>query len=319
MRARGRTGRLIAATASLVTVSIALAGAARGVTGPRVRIGGPEDQQHPSAVGDLVIWTQNSIFRPNVDHAYWKVLGTDERVRIDAPGHRGAAGGIEPGAARAIYQQMTSKDSDLWWYWFADGRRSRVSLAGVNTERWERDPRVSDRFLLFARDAGTRTSLFLADRVAGTVQRIAAYDFTRYYVAPGAVGDRYVTWATCGPFTCTSWSYDTDAADPAPRKIRSDGRPQYAPVIDEDGGMVYTVRSGQGCGENVGVWRQPWPIDPDVLAVRLVVLPEGIDAALTMSLDRSSGTQVDLWFSRYRCASRQGDVAVLRDVETGPS
>jgi hypothetical protein len=39
-----------------------------------------------------------------------------------------------------------------------------------------------------------------------------------------------------------------------------------------------------------------------------------------MSLDRDVTHQrVDLWFSRYRCASQQGDVVELRDVETLPT
>jgi hypothetical protein len=304
---------------TLAAVALVLGPAAGAITGPTIKIGGPEDQLHPSAFGDRVIWTQNSEGSPNRDHAYWKMLRSDERVRIDAPDHRGAAGGIEPGGTRAIYQQMTATDSGIFWYTFEDGHRSRVTIDGVNTDRWERDPRVSGTFLFFARDAGTQTSLYLANRPGGPVDLIAAYDFTRYYVVPGAVGDRYASWTTCGPFTCTAWSYDIEAKDPQPRKIPSDGRPQYAPVIDEAGAWVYTVRSGAKCGENVGIWRRAWPILPETPAAeRLVLLPDGIDVGFTLSLDRSSGTQVDLWFSRYRCAAQHGDVAVLRHVETGP-
>jgi hypothetical protein len=309
---------LVSAAAAVGTIVLGAAGA-RSVGAPVVKIGGPAHQRHPGASGDLVIWTERSERRPRVDHAYWKVLGADGRVRIDGRDRRGAAGGIEPpDGLRAIYQQMTATDSNLWWYRFEDGARSRVAIEGVNTDRWERDPRVSASFLLFAREAGDRTSVFLVDRAEETVERIAAYDRTRYHVVPGAVGDRWATWTTCGPFTCTAWSYDAHAADPQPRKLPSDGRPQYAPVIDEVGGWVYTVRSARACGETVGIWRRAWPIDPDVPADRLVLLPDGIDVGFTLSLDRSSGTRVDLWFSRHRCASDQGDVAVLRDVETVP-
>jgi hypothetical protein len=310
------------ALATIGTAGAALFGAAiaLAITGPVTKIDGPEDQLHPSAHGNLVIWTQNSEARPNRDHAYWKVLGTDERTRIDAPHHRGAAGAIEPpDGLRAIYQQMTATDSNLFWYRFEDGHRSPVRIDGVNTDRWERDPRVSASYVFFARDAGTLTKLYLAERPGGPVKRIAAYDFTRFYVAPGAVGDRYATWTTCGPFTCTAWSYDTEAKDPQPRKIPSDGRPQYAPVIDEAGHFVYTARSGQRCGENVGIWRRPWPIsNPAPPAERLVLLRDGMDVGFTLSVDRSSGTRVDLWFSRYRCRRQHGDVAVLRNVETLP-
>ena len=291
---------------------------ALGVSGPVIRISGPEDQRHPSADATHLIWTQNSERRPLVDHAYGKVRGADERFRLDPPGTRGAAGGIEPGGERAVYQQMTATTSDLYWFTFDTGTRRRIGFEGVNTDRWERDPRVSTSFLLFARDARSATTIHLWDRDARTVERIARYDLERFYVAPGAVGERYATWTTCGPLTCTAWWYDTQAADPSPMKLPSGGLPQYAPAIDEVGGFVYAVRSGDACGESVGIWRRPWPLDPDQPAVRLVLLPGGIDTGYTSSVDRSPGDRVDLWFSRFRCASDQGDVAVLRDVQTGP-
>lgn len=316
MRAAGVIGRWAAAIGSAAVVLAATA--AVGVLGPVIRIKGPEDQRHPSADATHLIWTQNSERRPLVDHAYGKVRGEEDRFRLDATGTRGAAGGIEPDGARAAYQQMTATTSDLYWFTFDSRTRRRIAFDGVNTDRWERDPRVSAAFLLFARDARNATTIHLWDRDAGTVERIASYDIERFYVAPGAIGERYATWTTCGPLTCTAWWYDTEAVDPAPKKLPADGRQQYAPAIDEVGGFVYAVRSGDACGASVGIWRRPWPLDPGQPAVRLVLLRGGIDTGYTLSLDRSPGNRVDLWFSRYRCASDQGDVAVLRDVETGP-
>ena len=47
--------------------------------------------------------------------------------------------------------------------------------------------------------------------------------------------------------------------------------------------------------------------------VDLLTLPVGIDVGFQMSLEHV-GAQVDLWFSRYRCAPQQGDIYRLRDV-----
>jgi hypothetical protein len=316
-RADGRGRWLLTAAVVVLAVLPLPVGA---VTGPVRIVGGPEDQLHPSADDTYLIWTQNSEARPNVDHAYGKVLGAEGRFRLDASGSRGAAGGIDPEGGRAIYQQMTEDTSGLYWFDLDARDRTKVAAEGVNTDRWERDPRVSAAFLFFARDAGSATSLFLYDRAADALTRIANYDITRFYVAPGAVGDRYATWTVCGPFTCAVWWYDTLEAEPAPRKLATvDGRPQYAAVIDELGGYLYFVRSFQGCGQSVGVWRRAWPLDPDLPAERLVLLPAGIDMSWTMSLDRDAAHQrVDLWFSRHRCNAQQGDIVELRDVESVP-
>jgi hypothetical protein len=187
-------------TVTAVVVAV-LAGpplGANAVTGPVKVVGGPEDQLHPAVDDTYLIWTQNSEARPNVDHAYGKVLGQDGRFRLDSTGSRGAAGGIDPESGRAIYQQMTDDTSDLYWFDLDTRDRTKVAADGVNTDRWERDPRVSAAFLLFARDAGSATSVFLFDRAADALTKIAEYDITRFYVAPGAVGGRYATWTVCG-------------------------------------------------------------------------------------------------------------------------
>lgn len=304
--------------AGLLAVLACLPAAVRAVTGPVKVIGGPEDQLHPNVDDTYLIWTENSEARPHVDHAFGKVLGEDGRFRLDATGTRGVAGGIDPESGRAIYQQMTDETSDLYWFDLEARDRTKVAADGVNTDRWERDPRVSTAFLLFARDAGSTTSVLLYDRAADALTKVVSYDITRFFLVPGAVGDRYASWTVCGPFTCSVWWYDTQEAEPRPRKLATvEGRPQYAPVIDEVGGYVYFVRSAQACGTSVGVWRRTWPLDPDVAAERVIGLPSGIDTGWTMSLNRDVTHQrVDLWFSRYRCASQQGDVVELRDVET---
>src|SRR5688500_12321391 len=131
-----RTTRPIAVSV-LVGVLAYLPAAAQAVTGPVKIIGGPEDQLHPSVDDTYLIWTQNSEARPNVDHAFGKILGEDGRFRLDATGTRGAAGGIDPDSGRAIYQQMTDTESDLYWFDLAARDRMKVAAEGVNTDRWE--------------------------------------------------------------------------------------------------------------------------------------------------------------------------------------
>lgn len=81
---------------------------------------------------------------------------------------------------------------------------------------------------LRARHRGEGHGVALGARTS-TVEQLAGYDFTRFHVTPGAVGERYATWSVCGPLTCTAWIHDTELGTtrriPAP-----DGRARYAPV-----------------------------------------------------------------------------------------
>jgi hypothetical protein len=280
------------------------------VEGPFQMLGGPEDQLLPFVNGSYVIWTQSSVPAPNRFHAYGRIRGTTDVFRLNAEGTRGYTGGIDPDQDQAIYQQSRSGSSDLFLFNLETRRRRRLSDV-VNSVRWERDPRISDRFILFARDTAAKTTVWLWERGTSTVEQLAGYDFTRFHVAPGAVGERYATWSVCGPLTCNAWIHDTELGTtkriPAP-----DGRARYAPVVDEVEDRVYFVRSGQACGANVRIMRVPVGT-LGAAPISVFAFPAGIDVGFTLSLARPPG-QVDLWFSRFRCVPQQGDLFRLRDV-----
>jgi hypothetical protein len=308
----GRWGVLVGAALALAIASSAPAGA---VTGPVRVLDGPEDQLLPFVNDTYLIWTQNSEAHPNRDDAYGKALGSSGRFRLNPAGTRGYAGGIDPGQNSALYQQIDGGDSDLFRIDLDTKVRRRVG-APVSTAKWERDPRISDAFIFFARDAQGMTSLFLFDRSTKDLAKIASLESARYFVVPGAVGERYATWTVCGPFTCTAWVRDT-TTDVSTKIPSVSGRPQYAPVVDEEGAMMYFVRSGRGCGVSVGIWRRP--ADLSMAAERVGALPSGIDVGWTMSLDDDvAHARLDLWFSRFRCAPGQGDIVELREIDVVP-
>ncbi len=294
-------------TLVLAALSITPAGA---VSAPQRMLAGPEDQTHPSVNDTYLIWTQNSEAFSNRYHAYGKVRGTADVFRLNPGGTRGWAGGIDPDQDRAIYQQIDRRASDLYTINLATRRRVKLP-APINTDRWEWGPRISNAFYLFARDGAGKTTLFLYDRVAKTMQALVSHDLTRYYVSPSAVGERYATWSVCGPFTCNAFVRDTETDQT--RKIAApDGLPRYAPIVDEGEELVYFVRSGTRCGSTVRIMRVP-VATLGATPTTLVTLPDGIDVDYRMSLVQV-GSQVDLWFSRVRCASQQGDIYRLRDV-----
>jgi hypothetical protein len=286
--------------------------AASAVEGPQQVIVGPEDQLLPSANADYLIWTANSEAFPDRYHAYGRPRGTNDGFRLNPSGTRGYAGGLDPGQNVAIYQQIEGSSSDLYRMNLATRERNPLPPA-VNSARWEWGPRVSDTFYFFARDAGTSTTLFLYGRDTQMLEKVARYDLTSYYASPGAVGERYATWSVCGPVTCRAFVRDTETDET--RKIPApDGTARYAPVVDEGNEHVYVVRSGPRCGGAVRIVRVPLS-DLGATPVTIATLPAGIDVGFTLSLEERP-TQLDLWFSRYRCGPQQGDVYRLRDVGT---
>ena len=288
-------------------MSTAPAGA---VSAPQRMLAGPADQTLPSVNDTYLIWAQNSGAFSNRYHAYGKVRGTTEVFRLNRNGTRGFTGGIDPDQDRAIYQQIDGQASDLYAFNLVTRRRSKLP-APINTARWEWGPRISNAFYLFARDAAGKTTLFLYDRTAKTIEALVSHDLTRYYVSPAAVGERYATWSVCGPFTCSAFVRDTDTDQT--RKIPApDGKARYAPIVHEAEGLVYFVRSGAGCGSAVRIMRLP-VATLGATQTTLVTLPGGIDVDFQMSLVPLE-SQVDLWFSRHRCAPQQGDLYRLRDV-----
>lgn len=307
----GRSRRSHALLAAAAVLALTAAPAAT-VEGPFQVLGGPRDQLLPSVNETYLVWTESSEAYPNRYHAYARVRGTAEKFRLNPGGTRGRIGGIDPRGNYAIYYRIDGQQSDLYRF-NLDAKTQSKLPAPINTAKFERDPRISDRFILFARDTASEVQVWLWDRVDKTIEKLAAYDFFRFYVSPGAVGERYATWSVCGPLSCNAWIHDTDLG--TRKKIpAADGRARYAPIVDENEGQVYFVRSGQRCGANVRIMRVPVG-DLGAKQATLTVLPDGVDVGFTLFLYRPAD-RTDLWFARYRCGPQQGDLYRLRDVTT---
>ena len=99
------------------------------------------------------------------------------------------------------------------------------------------------------------------------------------------------------------------------RSSSVNGRPQYAPVVDETDSQVYFVRSGFRCGQQVGVWRLPINLVGEPTLI--VDLPDGIDTGWMNSLTANGVTgQMDLYIERWVCSARTGDIYVARGVDS---
>src|SRR4029450_8421046 len=125
---------------------------------------------------------------------------------------------------------------------------SRTKLGPkINTAFREWGPRISNRYFLFARDASLKTSIFLYDRVAKTLDRLMSRALATTYLAPGSDGERFATGTARTASVCAAFVSDAQsgptAAVPAPA-----GRGNYAPLVHEGEGQLYFSRSGPSCG-----------------------------------------------------------------------
>ena len=302
---------ILSVTCSILVLTV-LGQPAGAVTGPHKVLGGPEDHALPFVSDTHMTWTQDSVARPNRYNAFGSLLDGSERSRLNARGTRGFSGGIDPGTDVAIYQQVDGQRSNLFTIDLVTKVRTKLPTP-VNSSNWEWAPRISNSYILFQRDSFGTTTLWLYDRGADTVTALHSVNADRLFMYTGAVGEQYASWTVCGQ-GCSAFVYDIVGSTKTKLPVPT-GRHQYAPVVDEAHGNVYFVRSGDSCGENVGIWRRP--VDLTGPAEEMVSLPDGIDTGWTLALDEDvANGRLDAWFQYWRCAGEHGDIFEVRELDT---
>jgi hypothetical protein len=302
-----------------IAVTVLLAGSAMATIAPTEVIGGRAQQYLGFANTTWVAWTAqpNSTYAQTIPTAFARPLAGGTTVRLNAINTDGFTGGFDPGTNTVIYQQVdlsaTTNRSDLYFYDLDTD--ARTPIVEVNSARWEWGPRISASYILFGLDyrknGQWRSSVELYDRAAMTTSRLGSWRTSRYAVGTGSVGDTYATWTVCSA-TCLAYVYDADTATasviPSPN-----GRPQYAPVVDETSARVYFVRSAtMSCGRRVRILRLPLA-DLSAAPTEIRALPDGIDVD-----GMSSAGGFDLLFSRVVCRTSDEDVYRLPAVDTVP-
>jgi len=289
--------------------------AAAASTVPVEVLSEPGLQFSPHANGSYLAWTSNSGLRPDHFDAFAQRLSGSGRIRLNPAGTQGFLGSVVQGTSRLLYQQAGDGGSDL--YFFDLGDRHRTKAPGVNTPGWEWDGMASRGYILFSRQRkaarGWVTDALLERRADGAVRTLGTWPAKGVTHANGSVGQRYATYTVCKDRGC--WAYLYDIRHRTTTKIPSrNGRPQYAPVVDEANRRVYVARSGDTCGVNVRIVRLR--LGGLSAAPELVVdLPRGIDVGWAMSLgpNRATGLK-DLFFERVRCGTKDSNIYAVRGV-----
>jgi hypothetical protein len=306
---------IVATTLAVVTAASALVTPTR-VLGERRVV-----ETSPFANDTWIAWTANSVDRPGRFNAFAEMLGGTSRTRLNEAGTEGFAGSFDPGTNTVVFQEVDGRNSNLFLYDLDTDERSRVP--GVNTRWWEWSPRISSGFVQFNRDMvenGTFiTSMYLYDRVNETIRRIGRWRDASTFVPAGGVGEEFATYTVCTRSGCRAFVYEI-ATRTTTRILRSDDRPIYAAAVDEGNDVVYFMRSGARCGQNVAVWRLPLT-DLDGSPTKIANLSDGFDNSLgvaSLAPNASVMGAQDYYYDRYVCRNGETDLFVLRDVTSVP-
>jgi hypothetical protein len=296
--------------------SVATASPTRTLTPVKV-LGGPENQNYGSSNGTYLGWSQNSTSSPKHYNAYVMNESTSVKRKINPSGTEAWFGSFVTDQNRAIFQLVTNGQSDIKFY-DVDAKAIRPVPSGINTKSWEWSPRTTGTNIAFMRwDANKKTqTAYVWVQTSDTIRKLASVGGNKYLQTESA-GDRYVTYQRCDATTCKEYVYDIQ--NKSTSVIPTKGtRPQYGSSLDESHDWVYFVRSGNGCGVDVHVFRVP--IDNlSAAPTTMAVMPKGIDVFYTSVAFRSTDGRVDLMLQRAECAKNQySDIYALRGVDTIP-
>lgn len=257
----------------------------------------------PAASEGFLAWSQSP--RNNLDRITARVKPDGEGIfRVNPAGTQGWVGGTHEEVL--AYQQVRGGSSRIRL--FDMGTRSHLPVpAGVNTNRWEWLPSISQGHLLFNRffPRTNRSQVVLVDRADGSSGVVATA--TRGFLQGTQVIGDHAVWVRCRPaIQCRVFRFTISTGD-----VEQVPKPERAfdssPSVDPSG-TVYFARSGPRCGRNATIRRHVFG-DGTTLLQRL---PRNLDVESTFVLEDGTGTRQVL-FGRFHCIRTASDVYKVVD------
>jgi hypothetical protein len=302
-----RRMRLVGLVAFL-TVPVVTGTALAAPITPTPILGGPTDQILPDVNASFIGWSHNTKAHPRHYNAYVQPLSggvpTGKPMKLNTGTSFGWFGGIRPDVNEVAFQQTNARqtESDIRIVDLDVLPLAPTSQPGLNTSAWEFRPSISASWILFARNLGRRTRIYLYDRTLQTSIALASARNRRNgdpRILPDDVTEAYATWTRCGA-VCNVYYYNlsTKVTTVVPNPSSTH---QYNSSVSDTTGDMYFVTSGSGCGVRVEILR--WHIgDPPPYTV-VATLPSGFDV-VNVTATFNDGSNDNVYFDRVRCAGK---------------
>ncbi len=237
--------------------------------------------------------------------------GAGSKIKLNKTG-QGYTGAVDP--PWVVYQQMNRVRSESSVKLYRIDRRRWVDLPRVvNGPDWEFSPRIDGKWILFGRDDDESSvkRLILFNRTTRQNRVLVTLNGADNILEPGQVNGKWAVWTICRGDVCDVYKYDIPARTRTklPRPADPTGFSQYAAAVLANG-VVYTTRSGDGCGVTVRIVR--FRSGDPVTGAEIAVLPDGIDVSDGQARMRPNGS-VDYLYDRVTCDSAAWDFYRVND------
>jgi hypothetical protein len=261
----------------------------------------------PAVTADYFAWQQTSKLKPHHYNVFAQpmVSGAPSglKTRVNIPNSVGYTGGIA--GTRLVYQQVTNggRQSDIGYFSLVSHVRHSPP-AGVNTTRWEYDPRISSGYLLFGRNAHQASHIILWNLADNSNTTLLTIPFNRKGTAfadTGQTNGDYATfWACTNRTHCSVYLYTISTATLTPITPPA-GLEDYDSAVSSTG-TLYFARGGFSCG--VGIQLMQLPLGGS--AISLNAFHSGTDLGAMQTFNDGANDQV--LYSRAACATNGSDI-----------
>ena len=295
------------AVAALTVVAIGVPAASANL--PQVPVKtqpNPIREFGPAVTPDYFAWSQTSRAKPHHYNLFAQAMvagaPSAPKTRVNIPFSEAFTGGIA--GNRLAYQQIVNGHSDIRYFNLLSHRRSNPPV-GVNTARWEYDPRITPGWLMFGRYTRVSSNILLMNLTTGSVRVLFRIPLggshgTFPFADTGQLNGDYATFHACQTRSkCHVYMY-TISTKSLIRIEHATGVLDYNPAVSSTG-TLYWGRSGLRCGL---AQIMQLPLGGSETSLQMFNAGTDLDSLQTYN----DGTHDQVFYTRLGCATNSEDI-----------